>query len=72
MGTRPKHCMWYEPFFFFFGAVAAVYIAFREIAEAQLFFFSARAVCHRDGDEATEKCLVNDTDRSCYGCLKNV
>lgn len=35
---------------FVFSAVAAVYIAFREMAAAQWVF--ARAVCHSDGDEA--------------------
>lgn len=38
---------------FVFSAVAAVYIAFREMAEAQWVF--VRAVCHRNEDEATEK-----------------
>lgn len=35
---------------FVFSAVAAVYIAFREMAEAQ--WVSARTECHRDGEEA--------------------
>lgn len=52
---------------FVFSAVAAVYTAFREKAEAQWIF--ARAICHRDGDEATEKYSINDAHRSRFGCL---
>lgn len=53
---------------FVFITVAAVYIAFREMAEKRWVF--ARAACHRVGDEATEKCWLNDAHCSCFACLK--
>lgn len=52
---------------FVFSEVAAVYIAFREMAEAHLVFL--RAACCRNGDEATEKCWLNDANSSCFDCF---
>lgn len=52
---------------FVFSEVAAVYIAFREMAEAHLVF--VRAACCRNGDEATEKCWLKDANSSCFDCF---